>query len=37
MNFEEYELREFLKELGKALLLGIMIYVMIVLVMGCGK
>jgi hypothetical protein len=37
MNFEEYELREFLKELGKALLLGVMIYIGIVIVMGSGK
>lgn len=34
MNIEDYELREFLKELGKALLLGVMIYIGIVLA-GC--
>ena len=37
MTYKDYEVREFLKELGKALLLGVMIYIGIVIVMGMGK
>jgi len=37
MNFEEYELREFLKQLAGGIGLAILAYICIVIVMGCGK